>query len=131
MTTSELLDILHQRGVNVSMAGGDIFVKPWSAVPDELRTLIREMKPGLLELLSPDPADVFYPRDHYNPALARIESGRHPEGSHQRRELLRYADEALAERSHGTVDVELAINNNTHSRLLNVALRDDWRTKDE
>ena len=57
----DIFEVLHDVGLNVSLApGGNLLVSPKSRLTDDLRTLIRDNKPFLLDWLTaandPDPA---------------------------------------------------------------------------
>ena len=55
----DIFEVLHDVGLNVSLApGGNLLVSPKSRLTDDLRTLIRDNKPFLLDWLTAanDPA---------------------------------------------------------------------------
>ena len=56
MTASAILEALKVKGVRLTRDGGDLIATPRAALTDELRALIREHKPELLQALTAEPS---------------------------------------------------------------------------
>ncbi len=100
MHAAAILCELHRRGARLEVESGALRVTPGAALDDELRGIIRQNKTELLAcgIEAPETLarpEFFYPRDFYDPVVARDFALTAPGLTEaQRAALLKYADAA-------------------------------------
>lgn len=98
MTGPEILDRLRHLGVNVRTDGSRLIVAPRDGLTDELRTLIRENKPALVEALALANAGPGGVRPGTTEALAQTSRLEHETRERRRAQALRILTEHPAQR---------------------------------